>query len=144
MGHLLLPVNCSDLVKRLDAGREAAMDTENAPVNDGWQAEVVKDFCAIAPHCDAAIFSKTLIVEPIDLCDLSRFVVAPDQCYPVWISDLKWRKMQALAQLIWFLTYFEGEKEQKSLHWIESSVDEIPHEQVVCVWNITADLEEFL
>lgn len=36
-------------------------------VNNGGQAEVVKDLGAVPPHVDGAILSLTLIIEPVNL-----------------------------------------------------------------------------
>ena len=57
MGNLLFSINCADLIEGLNAGREATMHAENATVNDGGKAQVVKDFCAVSPDGDAAVLS---------------------------------------------------------------------------------------
>ena len=47
-------------------------------INDCRKTEVVKDFCAVPPHSHRAVLSKALVVEPVDLSDLTRFVVPSD------------------------------------------------------------------
>ena len=45
--HFLFPVDHADLVEGLDGGGEAAVDAEDFAINQGGQAEVVEDFCAV-------------------------------------------------------------------------------------------------
>lgn len=58
-------------------------------IDDGRQAEVVKDLCAVAPHSHRAVFTQTLVIEAIDLGDLAALVVAPDQGDAVRIANLE-------------------------------------------------------
>lgn len=64
------------------------MDTEDFILNNGSKAEVVKDLCAVFPDIEGSILSQTLIIETINLGNLSRFVVASDQGNSIRISDL--------------------------------------------------------
>lgn len=119
MRHLLLSVNRPDLVKGLDGGGEAPVHAEDLrgrarqegreaeaqclshlshphgalaaylAINDGRQAEVVKDLSAVAPHGHGAVFTQALIIEAIDLCDLTALMVAPDQGDAIRIANLK-------------------------------------------------------
>lgn len=57
-------------------------------IDDGGQAEVVKDLGAVAPHSHRAIFAQALIIEAVDLGDLAALVIAPDQSDAVWVSNL--------------------------------------------------------
>lgn len=57
-------------------------------INNGREAEVVKNLSAIAPHSDRAIFSQALIIKPIDLGDLPAFVIATDKGDSVRVTDL--------------------------------------------------------
>ena len=43
---------------------------------------------------------------------------------------------------VW-IAHFEAEQQQKGLERVETSVDEIAHEKVICVGNVAADAEEF-
>jgi len=40
------------------------------------------------------------------------------------------------------LTHLQGEQQEKCLHAVVSSINEVPQEEVVGVWALTADLEE--
>ena len=46
MGNLLLPVDGPDLVKSVDGRGQTTVDTEDLIVNDGREAEVVKNLAA--------------------------------------------------------------------------------------------------
>ncbi len=89
MRHFLFAVDGADLVQVVDGGRQATVHAEHLLVNDGRQAEVVKNVGAIAPDIHAAVFTKALVVEAIYLCDLTALVVASDQGYPVWVAHLR-------------------------------------------------------
>jgi hypothetical protein len=77
------------LVDSLQHGAQAAMDAENAAVDDGAQREIIKDFATPAPHVAAAILALTLVVESVHLRDLSRLVVPADERDAIWISHFK-------------------------------------------------------
>jgi len=47
------------------------MDTEDLVIYQRSKCEVVKDFCAVTPDVDRAVFPKALVIEPIYLSDLS-------------------------------------------------------------------------
>ena len=64
------------------------MHTENFVFDNCSQAQVIKDFCAISPNIKRAIFSETFIIEPINLSNLSTFVVSSDESDSIRISDL--------------------------------------------------------
>lgn len=50
--------------------------------------EVIKHVCAVPPHVDRPILAEALIIKPIDLSDLSAFMVPSNECYPVRVPDL--------------------------------------------------------
>lgn len=58
-------------------------------IDDGRQAEVVKDLSAVAPHGHRAIFAQALVIKAVDLGDLTALVVAPDQGDSVRIANLQ-------------------------------------------------------
>ena len=47
------------------------MDTEDLFVDDGRQRKEIHDLSAVAPHIDTAVLAHALIVEAVDLGDLS-------------------------------------------------------------------------
>lgn len=65
------------------------MDTKDPIVNDGRETQVVKDLTAVSPNIGRAKLLKALVVESVHFGDLSRLVVASDECNSVWVSDLQ-------------------------------------------------------
>ena len=65
------------------------MDAEDFVIDDCSEGKVIKYICAVSPHVYTAVLSKTLIVETVDLGDLSTLVVATDQGDSLWVSHLE-------------------------------------------------------
>lgn len=65
------------------------MDTKDPVVNNGRETQVVKDFAAVSPDIGRAKLLKALVIESVYFGDLSRLVVASDECNSVWVSDLQ-------------------------------------------------------
>ena len=65
------------------------MHTENSVIYYGSQGQKIKDFCAVPPYVYRSIFSEALIVEPVDLRDLSAFVISSDQGDSVLVPNLE-------------------------------------------------------
>ena len=65
------------------------MDAEDSVFDESCKSEVVKDFSAILPDIETAVLLQTFIIETIDLGNLSTFVVASDQKYPLWVFHLQ-------------------------------------------------------
>jgi hypothetical protein len=55
------------------------MHAEDAVINDCSQRHVVEYISTIAPNIQRSILPQTLIVEAVDLSDLSAFVVSSDE-----------------------------------------------------------------
>lgn len=79
MGNFLLSVNHSDLIQSADRRRKSTVHAENLVINDSCQSQVVEDLRAVPPHVDRTVLTEALIVKPINLGNLSAFVVATDQ-----------------------------------------------------------------
>ena len=65
------------------------MDTEDLVIDDRCQGQVVKNSCAVPPNVDGSVLSETLVVESIDLGNLSAFVVASYQSDSFRVSDFE-------------------------------------------------------
>jgi hypothetical protein len=50
------------------------MDTEDFAFNDGTNAEIIEDLCAVFPRVGITILSDSLIIESVYSCNLSSFV----------------------------------------------------------------------
>ena len=53
------------------------MKAENLVLNDSSERQQVEQICIIFPNIRISVLSQALIIESIDLCNLSGFVVAP-------------------------------------------------------------------
>ena len=101
------------------------MHAENFVVDDSCQRQIVEYFSAVSPDIDWTVLAQALVVEAINLSDLSALVVASDQRDAFWVADL------------------QGEQKQKCLNRVVASVNEIAHKQVVRIGAFSSDLEKF-
>ena len=76
VGHFNDSVDVADLVKCVQAGREAAVEAENLLFNDGAEGEVVEQVGKVLPDVRVAILPKTLVIKTVYLSDLAALVVA--------------------------------------------------------------------
>lgn len=58
-------------------------------INNSREGQVVEDLSTVSPDGDWAVLAEALVVEAVDLGDLPRLVVSPDQGYPVWVTHLR-------------------------------------------------------
>lgn len=65
------------------------MYAKHSAVDDSTQSEIIKYFAAPPPHIAASILALTLVIKSVHLCDLPRFMVPSNECYPFRISDLQ-------------------------------------------------------
>lgn len=118
-------VDQPDLVDGLDLGRQSSVDTEHFALDNGSDSKVIKDFSAVFPGVGIAVLSDCLIVEPVDRRDLPRLVVASQQRDVCWVLHL------------------EAEEQLEGLDRVEAAIDEVTHEDVPGIWNLTAFIEKF-
>jgi hypothetical protein len=105
--HLLNTVKRTNVIERVDTRGQAAVKAEDLIFNQGSQRQVVEEICEIFPHIGIAVFSETLIVEAVNLGDLTRFVVTTEDGDALGVSDL------------------EGDKERDCLDGVVSTVNVI-------------------
>ena len=94
VGNLLLSINRSNLIKSVDRRTQSTMDAEYFVINDCRKSQVVKNVSAIPPNVDTAKLSEALIIEAIDLSDLTTLVVYSDQGDSLWVPDFQGNKEQ--------------------------------------------------
>lgn len=80
------------------------MNTEYSAVHYRRQSQVVKNLAAMPPDTRTPVFPLTLLIESVHLGDLSRLVIASNECDAIRIS------------------YFQRQEEKKRLNRIEASV----------------------
>lgn len=105
MGDLLDAIESSDVIQCVDTGRETAVKTEDLVVDQGSEGEVVEEVGKVLPHVGVAVFSEALVVEAVDLGDLTGLVVSSEDGDSLRVSDL------------------EGDEEGDGLDGVVTSVD---------------------
>ena len=100
------------------------MNTENPPIYDSTQSQIIEHFAAPSPDVAAAVLPLTLIVEAIDLGNLARLVVAAEDADAVAVPEL------------------ERDEQGDGLDRVVAAVDVVAHEEVVGVGRVAADAEE--
>lgn len=100
------------------------MYTEHSAIHDRTESKIVENLAAISPYIGRPILPLTLIVEAVHLRDLPRLVVPSDQGNAIGIAD------------------FVCEKKKERFYRVETSVDEVAHEEVVRVRTEPSDLEK--
>lgn len=85
-------------------------------VNQGSQGQVIKQISKEAPDVGIAIFSEALVVESVDLGDLSGLVVSTEDGDAVAVSEL------------------HCDKERDGFYRVITTVNVVTHKQIVGVW----------
>ncbi len=67
MRDFLKPIQCSDVIQRVDAGTEATVEAKDLPVNQGGQRQVVEQVGEILPDVGVAVFAQAFVVESVNL-----------------------------------------------------------------------------
>lgn len=65
------------------------MQAENLVVDKGGQGQVVKEIGEEFPNVGVAILSQAFVVEAVNLCDLTGFVVSPENGDALRIPDFE-------------------------------------------------------
>lgn len=87
--HLLDPVERPNVVERVDAGREASVKAEDLVVDQGCEGEVVEQVREVLPHVGVAVLAQALVVKAVDLRDLPRLVVPPQDRDALRVANLQ-------------------------------------------------------
>lgn len=68
LGHLLNAVELSNLVERVDRGRETAVETEDLVLDHRGERQVIEQLSEHFPDIGISVFAEALVVEavPID------------------------------------------------------------------------------
>lgn len=101
------------------------MDAEDSTINNGGDIETIENLSTEFPGIGASIFALALVVEAVDLSDLSRFVVAAKESDFVGISC------------------FEKHQNSESLDAVVPAINKIAHEDVTRGRHFPTTLEEF-
>ena len=91
------------------------MKAENLIFDDSCQRQVVKEVRQVLPDISIAVLSETFVVEAIDLCDLTTFMVTAEN------------------RDAFLKAYFEADEKCDGLHRVVSTIDVITHEEVISI-----------
>lgn len=107
MGNLLNSVKSSDVIQGIDARRQTTVETKDLVVDEGGEGKIVEEICEVLPDIGVAVFSEALVVEAVDLGNLPRLVISPENGDSLRVSD------------------FEGYKQSDGLDRVVASVNVI-------------------
>jgi hypothetical protein len=82
-------VEGADVIERVDARRQAAVQAEDLVVDEGCEGEVVEEVGEVLPDVGVAVFPQALVVETVNLRDLTRLVVAAEDGDARGVADLQ-------------------------------------------------------
>ena len=100
------------------------MEAEDGVVDNSSEREVVEELSEVNPDIRVAILSKALIVEAVDLSNLSDLVVTSEDGNSVLEPHL------------------QSDQERDSLDRVVATIDVITHEEVVGIWRLAANSKE--
>ena len=100
------------------------MEAEDLILDHSCEGQEVKKISVVFPHVSVAIFAQALIVEAVDLRNLSGLVVAAQDRDPVLKADL------------------QGHEQGDSLYRVVATVNVVTHEEVVGIGGASANLKE--
>ena len=96
------------------------MYTEVASLHKCCEGEIVEYIRTHPPHIDRSILAKAFVIKPIDLTDLTRFVITTKERNSIRITN------------------FQCKQQKARFHTIVTSIYIISHEQVGCSWAVSS------
>ena len=126
VSHFLETVDAVDMIDGANEGREAAMDTKDLLIDQSGDAHGIEYVHHVLPGVGVSVLLHALIIETVDLSDLSSFVVTAQQHNSIRVTSL------------------QREKQLHCFYTEVTTVDVISHEYVFGVRNITSNTEQLL
>ncbi len=90
----LKPVQRLDVIERVDGWAESTVQAEYLRVHEGSQREIVEKVGEVLPDVGVAVLAQALVVEPVNLGDLTRLVVATEDGDPVLVAHLEKQRQE--------------------------------------------------
>lgn len=87
--YFLDPVQFPDLVQGLDRRRQSSMQSEHLPLDQRRDREVVEQVGQVLPSVRVPVLPHALVVETVNLSDLSRLVVPSQDRDSLLMSHLQ-------------------------------------------------------
>ena len=99
------------------------MHTQYFIINKRNKRQIIKNIGKILPDIQGPILPQTLIIEPINLRNLPRLMIAPQQYNPILIA------------------YLVDQQQQKCLNTIEPTIYKITKKQICNKRWLSSDFE---
>ena len=96
---------------------------QDGALHDSCRHQVVEYIRAVLPWVRVSVLAHAFIVEAVLDGDVSRFVIPAEDCDAAWVFQL------------------EAKQQLEDLERVLATVDEVTHEHVVSVRDLTARLE---
>ena len=81
-----------NVVQSFNTRRKTSVQAEKLVLDHSCKRKVVKQFGEALPDIGVPVFPGTLVIESIDLCNLSRLVISPENGDSVFVADLEGEK----------------------------------------------------
>jgi len=116
-------VKLTDLIQSINGWGETTVKAEDLAFDDGGEGQVVKEFSECFPDVSITVLSQALIIETIDLNNLSKLIITSKNNESIKITNLK------------------NNKKNNNLHKIISSINIITHKKIISVGTFTSHLK---
>ena len=93
------------------------MQAENFLLNNCGKRQVVEEICEVFPDISVSVLPQALIIETVDLSDLTGLVISTKYGDSILVADLK------------------TDQEGDCLDGVVPTINIISHEQVIRVWG---------
>lgn len=100
------------------------METENRVLDESGQRQVIEEVGEVLPDVGSSVFTKALVIEAINLGDLSTLVVATEDSNSVLVANL------------------QGDQKRNGLDRVVATIDVIAHEKIVGVRAVASNSEQ--
>jgi hypothetical protein len=119
----------ADLIQSADFWTQTSVNTQNGSINNSRKNKEVKNLTASLPDGCIAILLLALLIETIDLCDLTRLMVAADKGDAVGVSVII--SIEPKSEFAKYLLGFQAHKESKGLQGEITTVNKVTKEYKV-------------
>jgi hypothetical protein len=92
MRDFLDTIQRSNVVESIDRRAQPTVQTEDLVFNESSEGKVVEEIGEVFPHVGVAIFAKALVVESVDLGDLTGLVIATKDGDTLGVTNLQANK----------------------------------------------------
>lgn len=125
VGDLLDAVELADVIEGINAGGEAAVQTENGVFDEGGEGEVVEEVSKEFPYIGTAVFADAFVVKAVNLSNLSALVVASQYKDAIRVSN------------------FPTDQEGNRFNGVVATIDVITSKEIVGIWGTATNTKEF-